>query len=121
MIPIKYAFSDMKSAARPRNDMTKLRALATGLRLRTTAAPKINVSKAKIQNRNGDMSYLSGAVMEQWRDEFLSPVGTPLLQYSITLVLLISSCSISTRHRALLRRSRAVCPCDAPSLRACSR
>jgi hypothetical protein len=46
----------MKSAARPRNDMTKLSALATGLRLRTTAAPKINVSKAKIQNRNGDIS-----------------------------------------------------------------
>ena len=46
----------MKSAARPRNDMTKLSALATGLRLITTAAPKINVSKAKIQNRNGDIS-----------------------------------------------------------------
>ncbi len=49
----------MKSAARPRNDTTKLRALATGLRLMTTAAPKINVSKAKIQNRNGDISLIS--------------------------------------------------------------
>src|SRR5215813_4687414 len=47
----------MNSAARPRNDTTKLRALATGLRLMTTAAPKINVSKAKVQNRRGDISF----------------------------------------------------------------
>ena len=46
----------MNSAARPRNDTTKLRALATGLRLMTTAAPKITVTNAKIQNRNGDIS-----------------------------------------------------------------
>src|SRR5206468_4334835 len=46
----------MKSAARPRNDTTKLRALATGLRLMTTAAPKTTVSNAKSQNRNGDIS-----------------------------------------------------------------
>src|SRR4029077_2487405 len=46
----------MNSAARPRNETTKLRALATGLRLMTTAAPKINVSNAKIQKRNGDIS-----------------------------------------------------------------
>src|SRR6266550_4760316 len=105
----------MKSAARPRNDMTKLSALATGFRLTTTAAPKINVSKAKIQNRNGDMSYWSGGVMEEWIDEFLSPASTPSLQYSITLVLLISYRSISTRRHALLRRSREVSPCDAPS------
>src|ERR671931_2397419 len=59
MIPMKYAFNDMKSAARPRNDTTKLRALATGLRLITTAAPKITVSNAKIQNRNGDIILLS--------------------------------------------------------------
>src|SRR5947208_14238999 len=57
MIPMKQALSDMKSAARPRNDTTKLRALATGVRLMTTAAPKNNVSKAKIQNRNGDISF----------------------------------------------------------------
>src|SRR6266513_2460037 len=47
----------MKSAASPRNDRTRLNALATGLRLMTTAAPKINVSKAKIQNRNGDIGF----------------------------------------------------------------
>jgi hypothetical protein len=46
----------MNNAARPRNDTTKLNALATGLRLMTTAAPKITVSNAKIQNRNGDIS-----------------------------------------------------------------
>ena len=46
----------MKSAARPRNETTRLSALATGLRLMTTAAPKISISSAKIQNRNGDIS-----------------------------------------------------------------
>src|SRR6266508_5216480 len=51
----------MNSAARPRNDTTKLRALATGLRLMTTAAPKISVSKAKIQNKNGDISLISNS------------------------------------------------------------
>jgi hypothetical protein len=30
----------------------------------TTAAPKINVSNAKIQNRNGDISYWSNGVVE---------------------------------------------------------
>src|SRR5438552_9499295 len=85
----------MNSAARPRNATTKLRALATGLRLMTTAAPKINVSKAKTQNRNGDIGYWSNEVREEWRDEFLSPTSTPLLQHSNNLVLLISSCSIS--------------------------
>src|SRR5215470_11634929 len=53
----------MNSAARPRNDTTKLNALATGLRLITTAAPKITVSSAKIQNRNGD---ISGGVEGWW-------------------------------------------------------
>src|SRR6267143_58165 len=52
---MKYAFSDMKSAARPRNETTRLRALATGLRLMITAAPKISVISAKSQKRNGDI------------------------------------------------------------------
>src|SRR6266404_2969180 len=56
MIPTKKASSDMNSAANPRNETTRLSALATGLRLATTAAPKISVSKAKVQNRNGDIS-----------------------------------------------------------------
>src|SRR5439155_17974093 len=45
----------MNSAESPRNETTKLRALATGLRLMTTAAPKISVISAKNQNRNGDI------------------------------------------------------------------
>src|SRR4029450_4222303 len=111
----------MNSAAKPRKDTTKLKALDTGLRLMTTAAPKISVSKAKIQNRNGDMSYWSGGVVEQWRCRFLSLIGSPLHQHFITPVLLIFSCSISVRRRALLHRSRGASPCDAPCLRECSR
>src|SRR5689334_1527167 len=54
----------MNSAARPRKDTTRLKALATGLRLTTTAAPKITVSNAKIQNRNGDIGYWSREVVK---------------------------------------------------------
>src|SRR5206468_9398848 len=43
----------MNSAESPRKETTRLSALATGLRLTTTAAPKISVSSAKVQNRNG--------------------------------------------------------------------
>src|SRR3954471_23822214 len=39
----------MKRAARPRKETTRLKALATGLRLTTTAAPKTSMSSAKIQ------------------------------------------------------------------------
>src|SRR5262249_41904102 len=56
MIPTKNASSDMNSADNPRNETTRLSALATGFRLRTTAAPKITVNTAKIQNKNGDIS-----------------------------------------------------------------
>jgi|SRR6516164_9569029 hypothetical protein len=59
MIPTKNASSDMNSADNPRNETTRLSALATGFRLRTTAAPKITVSSAKIQNRNGDIRLIS--------------------------------------------------------------
>src|SRR5207245_3968336 len=45
----------MNSAARPRNETTRLSALATGLRLRTTAAPKTSINDAKSQKRNGGM------------------------------------------------------------------
>src|SRR5437660_10160354 len=55
MIPMKYAWSDMKSAASARNETTRLSALATGFRLIITAAPKISINKAKIQKRNGDI------------------------------------------------------------------
>src|SRR5881397_2696385 len=104
MIPTKYASRDTNSAASPRNETTKLRALATGLRLRTTAAPKISVISAKIQKRNGDIGYWSNGVMAQWKNEFESRTSTAILQYSTTPVLLISSCSTSTRRHASLRR-----------------
>src|SRR2546423_9433462 len=55
-MPTKKESSDMNSADSPRNETTRLRALATGLRLRTTAAPKITVSAAKIQKRKADIS-----------------------------------------------------------------
>src|SRR6266496_430299 len=45
----------MKRAANPRNETTRLSALATGLRLTTTAAPKTSVSNAKVQNKNPDI------------------------------------------------------------------
>src|SRR4029453_2232059 len=56
MIPTKKASSDMNSAERPRNETTRLSALATGLRLTMTAPPKINISTAKVQKRNGGIS-----------------------------------------------------------------
>src|SRR5215216_84055 len=59
MMPIKNASSDMNNADNPRNETTRLSALATGFRLRTTAPPKITVSTAKIQNRKGDISQFT--------------------------------------------------------------
>src|SRR5438132_4981978 len=55
MMPMKDASSDIKSAASARNETTRPSALATGFRLMITAPPKINISKAKIQKRNGDI------------------------------------------------------------------
>jgi hypothetical protein len=46
----------MKSAAKPMKQTTKLSALATGLRLMTTAAPKMSMSAEKSQKKNGDIS-----------------------------------------------------------------
>src|SRR6476646_6928624 len=57
MMPTKNASRDMNSADNPRNETTRLSALATGFRLSTTAAPKVTVSTAKIQNRKGDISF----------------------------------------------------------------
>src|SRR2546429_1876124 len=55
MIPIKNASSDMNSAERPMKQTTRLSALAMGLRLITTAAPKTSITKAKSQKRMGDI------------------------------------------------------------------
>src|SRR6266480_4289607 len=54
-MPTKNASRDLNSADNPRNETTRLSALATGFRLRTTAPPKITVSTAKTQNRKGDI------------------------------------------------------------------
>ena len=45
----------MNSAANAKNETTRLSALATGLRLMMTAAPKTSIIKAKTQNKNGDI------------------------------------------------------------------
>src|SRR6266571_3646357 len=100
MIPTKKASSDMKRAANPRKETTRLSALATGLRLTTTAAPKISISNAKIQNRMGDIGYWSDGVVEQWRNEFVPLTSTPSLQYSTTPSLLTSSRFTSTPRHA---------------------
>src|SRR5205823_8626172 len=55
MMPMKKAFSDMKRTASASNETTRLSALATGLRLMTTPAPKISINEAKIQKRNDDI------------------------------------------------------------------
>src|ERR1700755_2511722 len=48
----------MNNAARPRNETTRLSALATGLRFSTTAAPKTSISNEKHQNKIGDISQV---------------------------------------------------------------
>src|SRR4030095_16228366 len=55
MMPMKNASSDMKSAASPRKETTRLSALATGLRLMITAAPKISIKAEAIQKKKGDI------------------------------------------------------------------
>src|ERR1700686_2616451 len=55
MIPMKYASSEINSAASAKNETTKLSALATGLRLMMTAAPKTSIIRAKTQKRKGDI------------------------------------------------------------------
>src|SRR4029077_15831150 len=89
MMPTKNASRDMNSADNPRNETTRLSALATGFRLRTTAAPKITVSTAKIQNRKGDITYWSDGVVEEWSNEQVTRTSTPLLQHSTTPFLLL--------------------------------
>jgi hypothetical protein len=53
---MKKASSPTKRDAKQRKDATKLRALATGLRLMTTDAPKESIRIVSIQKRMGDMS-----------------------------------------------------------------
>src|SRR5712664_318326 len=91
MIPTKKASSDMKRAANPRNETTRLSALATGLRLTTTAAPKINVISAKTQNKNGDIINCGLRIADcgignwQCRSLFLVPFQHHAVHYSADL------------------------------------
>src|SRR5215831_6213117 len=87
-MPTKNASSDMNSADNPRNETTRLSALATGFRLRTTAAPNIKVSTAKIQNRNGDISFnfeFRISNFEFGRSLFLVPFQYHAVHYSADL------------------------------------
>src|SRR6266478_4738170 len=91
MMPTKKASSDMNSAANPRNETTRLSALATGLRLTTTAAPKINVISAKTQNKNGDIINCGLRIADcgignwQCRSLFLVPFQHHAVHYSADL------------------------------------
>src|SRR5438034_943890 len=93
MIPIKNASRVMNKAESPRKQTTRLSALAIGLRLITTSAPKTSITMAKSQKRKEGIK-LSGAV-ERWsngvlgetkRARDLSP--TPALHYSSVWLLL---------------------------------
>src|SRR4051794_9296113 len=66
MTPMKYALSDMKRAANPRKETTRLSALATGLRLMTTAAPKTSMSSANIQNNQAGIIGISDFGFRLW-------------------------------------------------------
>src|SRR6266481_1322241 len=87
-MPTKNASRDMNSADNPRNETTRLSALTTGFRLTTTAAPKITVSTAKIQNKNGDISFnfeFRISIFEFGRSLFLVPFEHHAVHHSTDL------------------------------------
>src|SRR5437763_5418868 len=93
MIPIKNASRDINKAESPRKQMTRLSALAMGLRLMTTSAPKTSITMAKSQKRKEGIK-LSG-VLEKWsskrnktRPRSFHYANTPLLHYSSVWLLL---------------------------------
>src|SRR6266513_1789506 len=104
MIPTKYASSDMKSAASARNETTRLSALATGLRLMTTAAPNTSIIKAKTQKRNAGMELIG--VTECWSNGVRDAHSQSLLHHSNTsalqlrLFLLVPFQNDSVHHAA---------------------
>src|SRR5437879_9489023 len=69
MIPIKNASRDINKAESPRKQTTRLSALAIGLRLMTTSAPKTSITMAKSQKRKEGIK-LSG-MTEWWRNGVL--------------------------------------------------
>src|SRR5437588_2819365 len=87
MITIKNATRDMNKAESPRKQTTRLSALAIGLRLMTTSAPKTSITMAKSQKRKEGIK-LSG-MTEWWSNGVLGErkrachfSNTPTLHYS---------------------------------------
>src|SRR5437667_8803283 len=101
MIPMKNASRDMNKAESPRKQTTRLSALAIGLRLITTSAPKTSITMAKSQKRkegiklSGAMGYWSiGQNKTRPRSfHYFNTPFNPLLQCLVT-----SFHSTSERH-----------------------
>src|SRR5947208_6951576 len=105
MIPMKNASSAMNNAESPRKQTTRLSALAIGLRLITTSAPKTSITMAKSQNRKEGIK-LSG--LPEWRSN--GGLGerkrachfsdTPTLHYTSIWLLLLIPLQNDTVHYA---------------------
>src|SRR5207302_4500776 len=63
---MKNAFSDTNRTDNPRNETTRLRALAIGFRLIMTAAPKPIMTRAKIQKRKEGITDYGFPILD-WR------------------------------------------------------
>src|SRR5438270_14032313 len=105
MIPMKNASRDMNKAESPRKQTTRLSALAIGLRLMTTSAPKTSITMAKTQKRKEGIK-LSGAT-EYWsigrnttRPRFFHYCNTPLFHHSGVWLLLLIPLQNDTMHNA---------------------
>src|SRR2546421_5515826 len=105
MIPMKNASRDMNKAESPRKQTTRLSALAIGLRLMTTSAPKASITMAKSQKRKEGIK-LSG-VTEWWSNGILGErkrgchlSNTPTLHYSSVCLLLLIPLQNDTVHYA---------------------
>src|SRR6266480_13303 len=105
MIPMKNASRDMNKAESPRKQTTRLSALAIGLRLMTTSAPKTSITMAKSQNRKEGIK-LSG--LTKWRSNGVLGErkrtchfsNTPTLHYSSVWLLLLIPLQNDTVHYA---------------------
>src|SRR5436190_5551688 len=105
MIPMKNASSAMNKAESPRKQTTRLSALAIGLRLITTSAPKTSITMAKSQNRKEGIK-LSG--LTEWRSNGVLGErkrachfsDTPTLHYTSIWLLLLIPLQNDTVHYA---------------------
>ena len=110
-MPMKNASSDMKSAARPEKETTRLSALAIGLRLITTAAPKTEHEQREDPEKESETREveirLADLIERHWITEsdahFFSfhfnttPCMTPPISSSFSL-----SCTISARVKPVM-------------------